>query len=286
VVEAPNPHDAELASHYVDVLTSLSGRGVEERDGRLIAYFVATEAADVVSQVRSRLADGAGPAEIALTHRWQAHEDWSDIWRRGLGPRRVGRRIVVSPTWASPALVSGDVLVSVDPGMAFGTAEHPTTRGCLRALEGLVAEGARVADVGTGSGILAIAAVLLGARGVVALESDPWATATALRNARENAVGDKVDVREATVGTGDLVALGPFDGIVANIEAGVLIPLIPEFRLALAPNGWLVLSGILAVEANGVVQAAMREGLSLTREDREAEWWTGAFTATAGDSRA
>jgi ribosomal protein L11 methyltransferase len=161
--------------------------------------------------------------------------------------------------------------------MAFGTAEHPTTRGCLRTLEALVAEGERVADVGTGSGILAITAALLGASKVVALESDPWASAAARENAVANAVDGRVEILDTTVGAGVLALLGPFDGIVANIETGVLIPLLPDFRLALAPSGWLVLSGILAVEADGVVQAAMREGLSLTCQDSEAEWWTGGF---------
>jgi len=286
VVEVPSPKDEELTSRWIDVLTSLSGRGIEERDGRLVAYFVANDAADVLLQIRSRLRDEADAGEILLTHRFQAHEDWIQIWRRGLGPRRVGERIVVSPTWESPTLGPGDVLVSIDPGMAFGTAEHPTTRGCLRALEGLVREGDRMADVGTGSGILAITAALLGARTVVALDSDPWATATAHSNARVNAVGDRVDIRDGVVGAGDLPALGPFDGIVSNIEAGVLIPLLPEFRLALAPNGWLVLSGILGAEAHVVVQAAMRQGLSLTSGEDEVEWWTGAFTVAAGDSGA
>ena len=286
VVEAPSPHDADLRSQYVEILSSLSGRGVEERDGSLIAYFVATDSADVLARVRAGLAEAAGVGEVLLSHRWQAHEDWSEIWRRGLGPRRVGRRIVVSPTWEAPSLGSGDVLVSVDPGMAFGTAEHATTRGCLRALEETIAEGARVADVGTGSGILAIAAALLGASRVVALESDPWATAAARENARENGVEDRVEVRDAEVGPGDLALLGPFDGIVANIEAGVLVPLLEEFRLALSPNGWLVLSGILATEADVVVHAAMRHALSLTRADPEAEWWTGTFTPTSPGPRA
>jgi ribosomal protein L11 methyltransferase len=289
-VEVASPGDAELASLWIDVLASLSGRGIEERDGMLVAYFVADDAAEVLAQVQSRLADEGGlggtRGEAQLTHRFQPHEDWAEIWRRGLAPRRIGGRIVVSPTWESPPLGPGDVLVSVDPGMAFGTAEHPTTRGCLRALEGLVREGARVADVGTGSGILAITAALLGARTVVALESDPWATAAARENARTNSVEDRVDVRDALVGAGDLRALGPFDGIVSNIEAGVLVPLLPEFHLALAPDGWLVLSGILAVEAAGVVQAAVDHGLSLTRGEDDAEWWTGVFAVAEGDSAA
>jgi ribosomal protein L11 methyltransferase len=286
VVEVPCPRDADLASRWIDVLTSLSGRGVEERDGTLVAYFVSTDTTDVLSLVRARLADETDPGQIALTHHFQAHEDWAEIWRRGLGPRRVGRRIVVSPSWESPPVGAGDVLVSVDPGMAFGTAEHPTTRGCLRALEELVVKDARWADVGTGSGILAIAAALLGARTVVALESDPWATAAARENARTNGVEARVEVSDVTVEAGSLAALGPFDGIVANVETGVLTLLLPEFRLALAPTGWLVLSGILTTEADGIIQAAISHGLSLTREEAEAEWWTGTFAALERDSPA
>lgn len=117
-----------------------------------------------------------------------------EIWRRGLAPRRVTPRIVVSPTWEVPTLTPHEHLVSLDPGLALGTAEHPTTRGALRLLDSRLRAGDRVADVGTGSGILAVAAARLGAGSVLALDVDPWPAAVARDNVERNGLSDRVRV--------------------------------------------------------------------------------------------
>lgn len=280
VVEVRAADDPWINELLIEALSSLSGRGVEERPERLVGYFVVgeTEVQETLRTVEARLHESAPGTSVTLTHRWQAHEDWADLWRRGVVPKRITSRLVVSPTWERPELRTGDLLVSIDPGLAFGTAEHPTTRGCLRLLDSFVREGERVADIGTGSGILAIAAILLGARGVVAVDSDPWACAAARENADANGVADRIEVMQVSVGPRFLPGLGDIDGIVSNIETGALIPLLPGFRLGARLGGWLVLSGIQAGEADAAVQAAESTGFTLVSEDLEADWWSGGFT--------
>ena len=279
VVEVGRPADPGAAGLVVDALARLSGRGVEERDGVLLAYFDRLEEAlpEFTAVVRERLAGAAGGASLDVDVRWQPHEDWAEFWRRGLGARRVAGGLVVSPTWTEPVLRPGDRLLTLDPGIAFGSAGHPTTRGCLRLLVERVGPGQRVADVGTGSGILAIAAALFGARRVVALDSDPWACAAAMDNARRNGVSGAVSVVQATVGTEFLPGEAPFDGIVANLEAGPLVRRLDGFRRGTRPGAWAILGGILDEESARVEVAAARAGFSLEATDSEGGWWSGAF---------
>lgn len=279
VVEVGRPPDPDTAGLVVDTLARLSGRGVEERDGVLLAYFDRLEGAlpELTALVRARVAEAVGGTPLEVDVRWQPHEDWAELWRRGLSARRVADRLVVSPTWAEPVLRPGDRLLTLDPGIAFGSAAHPTTRGCLRLLVERVRPGQRIADVGTGSGILAIAAALFGARPVLALDSDPWACAAATENARRNGVSGVVSVVEAAVGTEFLPGEAPFDGIVANIEAGPLVRRLDGFRGGTRRGAWAILGGILEEESAWVEAAAARAGFSLEATDSEAGWWSGAF---------
>lgn len=282
VLEVEAPRDEELRGIAVEELMSLPTRGVEEQDDLLVAHVPGPveDPEAFVAEVTDRLRRGAGLEAPVVRHHWQAHEEWSESWRRDLAPRRVTERLLVSPTWMDPSVGPGDLLIRLDPGMAFGTAEHPTTRGCLRLLDRAVRPGDRVADAGCGSGILSIAAALLGAARVVAIEMDPWACAVARENAALNGVEDCVEIRERMLDEGFLPDEPPFDGIVANIEAGVLTMLMPGLRGALGPGGWLVLSGIMAHEADAIRTHASEEGLTLRSEDREEDWWSGLFRGT------
>ena len=279
VLEVERPSDESSADLFIDALVGLSGRGVEERDGVLLAYFdrVGGNVEDFVALVRGRLVEAGGDAPVRLRVRWQRHEDWVELWRRGLGARRVTGRLVVSPTWEEPVLRPGDLLISLDPGIAFGSAEHPTTRGCLRLLGETVRPGHSVADVGTGSGILAVAAALFGASHVLALDNDPWACAAAEENARRNGVLKRVRVVEASVGEEFFPRERPFDGVVANIEAPMLIRRLHGFRRGIRPGGWMILGGILEDESGRVEDAAARAGLRLEATDTEGGWWSGTF---------
>jgi ribosomal protein L11 methyltransferase len=275
------PADPDRAALAVEELLALPARGVEERDGRLVVYLPPPgdgDPAPVVERVARRLGPILGePPRVEA--RWQPHEAWEERWRRGLAPRRVTSRLVVSPSWCDPRLAPGEIGIIVDPGMAFGTAEHPTTRGSLQLLDRLVEPGHRAADVGAGSGILSIAAARLGAVRVLALESDPWACGAARENVERNGVEERVEVVEAVVTPRFVAGALPLDGIVANIESGVLVSLLPGFRAGLAPGGWLILSGILESEAGGVREAAASEGFRFASEVREDGWWSGAFVS-------
>lgn len=272
------PWDAELLP---SVLLEAGARAVvEEDEGRFTAPFEPPADPDVeVQGLLERLSGETGLQDLVLTWRWQPHEDWEALWRRGIEPRVVSRRIVVAPSWDVPSPADGQVVVVLDPGMAFGTAEHPTTRGCLRLLDGLVSPGQRLADIGSGSGILAVAAALLGAEEVLALESDPWAVEAARANVVRNGVDGRVVMREALVDLPLLDTLGRFDGILANIERGIVVPLLPGLVRCLRPGGWLVLSGIPRGEAHLVEAAATEAGLRPEGTEPEEDWWSGAFRA-------
>jgi ribosomal protein L11 methyltransferase len=201
------------------------------------------------------------------------HEaDWAEAWKAHFPVLRVGRRLVIRPTWRRHRAEPGDVVVSLDPGMAFGTGLHPTTRLCLAGLEPLAddgrLDGARVLDVGCGSGILAIAAVRLGAQSAVGVDTDPIAIEATLANARRNRLGRRMAARVGTVPTGDR----PVEVVLANLIAGVLVPLAPLVRDELVPGGTLLASGIFLDREVEVREALARAGLSITSRTHEGDW--------------
>ena len=185
-------------------------------------------------------------------------------------------RIVVKPTWTEWDAEPGQVVIDVDPQMAFGTGEHATTRGCLRLLDGVVPADGRVLDVGSGSGILAIAAVRLGAREAVAVEYDPDANLNARENLERNGVDGRVRLVEALADDALLAELGTFDVLLANILSGVIRPLLPAMLRALggSGDGRLIVSGILRVESPDVIRDAEAAGFAIERVDEEEEWWS------------
>jgi ribosomal protein L11 methyltransferase len=172
------------------------------------------------------------------------------------------------------------VVIEVDPEMAFGTGEHGTTRGCLRLLDGVIQLGDRVLDVGSGSGILAIAAARLGAGKVVAVEYDPDANLNARDNLVRNGVEDRVRIVEAMADEEVLAVLGTFDLVLANILSGVIRPLLPAFHSALRDSGEprLIVSGILHTEHPEVLRDAEAAGFHVARVDAEEEWWSALLT--------
>ena len=264
----------DLAGLVAEGLIVLGSGGVEEVAGGVRAWLEtdATDALDV-STLQRRLEEFVGqPLEIVS--RVVPADDWGAEWRRGLQPRRVGERIVVAPTWTSPDLRAGDVLLSIDPEMAFGTGEHGTTRGMLRLLQQVDCGDARVLDVGTGSAILAIAAALLGAVAVDAVESDADALINARDNVERHGVAAQVRLEQSLVDGAWLAAHGSFDIILANILSSVIRPLLPAFRAALRPGGALLVSGILEHEASDVLADAAAAGFHARIEDREDGWWS------------
>jgi ribosomal protein L11 methyltransferase len=200
------------------------------------------------------------------------HEaDWATAWKDYFFVHRVGGRTVIVPSWREAEYQprEHDVVLLLDPGMAFGTGLHPTTRLCLRAAEELVEPGQRVLDVGAGSGILSIAAARLGASFVEAVEVEPVAAAVCLQNVQRNGVVDVVSVQQGTLET----PIGePFDLILANITIRTLLDLHPLLAAHLKPGGRAVLSGVLAERADELLAVLREHGWRHERTDQEQDW--------------
>ncbi|MGB9775468.1 MAG: 50S ribosomal protein L11 methyltransferase [Anaerolineae bacterium] len=203
------------------------------------------------------------------TFRVVAETDWAEAWKQHLTVLHVGRRLVIRPSWLPYTPAEEEVVVELDPGMAFGTGTHPTTQMCLLALEDWVRPGARVLDLGTGSGILAIAAAKLGAGRVLALDTDPQAVTVARENVYRNGVADRVRVARGSLAQ----AIGRFDLVVVNILAGVLIEMAEQgLARRLTPGGHLIAAGLLAGQEEEVRSAFQRAGLTVIGQRQVEDW--------------
>jgi ribosomal protein L11 methyltransferase len=198
--------------------------------------------------------------------------DWADAWKAHFPVMRVGRRLVIRPTWRRHRRAPDDVVLALDPGMAFGTGLHPTTRLCLASLEAVADRGgladARVLDVGCGSGILAIAALKLGAASALGLDTDPIAIEATVANARRNALARRLHAREGTLPTGQ----GSFDVVLANLIAGLLVAVAARLCDELRPGGILVASGIFVDREVDVAAAFEQVGLAIEGRRVEGDW--------------
>ena len=297
VLSVPAPARGEELL-LIDALRRVGARAVERRGHRYEAL-LPPGGSDPVRQVVAE-ATAAVRASTSLGDpqiRWYRlpHEEWARGWRRGQPERRVSDRIVIAPAMGGGPAADpdgpGDAVgrgepttrrVRLEPAVAFGTAEHATTRACLRILDRRLRSGDRILDVGAGSGVLGIAAAVLGASRVLALESDPASCEAVRRNASLNGVAKRIEVRRGEVRPGDLGSVGRFDGVLANLGGAVLISLSGDLAAAVERDGWIALSGVLRAERDAVIAAGRRAGLSLAAEEREAGWWTGVFLPASG----
>jgi ribosomal protein L11 methyltransferase len=199
-------------------------------------------------------------------------EDWAEAWKAHYHPLRIGRRLHIRPLWTETRTAPEDVVISLDPGMAFGTGTHPSTQLCLQALEDRIQTGARVLDLGCGSGILAIAAAKLGAVRVLALDIDPVAVEIAQKNVEQNAVAEKVTVQEGSLES-VVGSSRRFDVIVVNILAKVIIQMCEgHLRDVVRPGGFAIFSGIIHDQANDVEAALRHTGLEPYSRREEGDW--------------
>jgi ribosomal protein L11 methyltransferase len=210
-----------------------------------------------IGELRTRLVDEA---------------DWAEAWKAHFPVLRVARRLVIRPTWRRHRRLAADVVLALDPGMAFGTGLHPTTRLCLSQMESFADRGslanARVLDVGCGSGILAIAALKLGAATATGLDTDPIAIEATVANARRNALTRRLSARLGSLPSDEEA----FDVVLANLIAGVLVPLAAALHRELRPGGTLLASGIFVdreVEVRGAFEG---EGLHVTGHAVDGDW--------------
>jgi ribosomal protein L11 methyltransferase len=250
----------------VGALFAAGARAVEEVGDHLRTYLPAgTDSGPIVRAV----------AAVSRSARVETSEvvvaDWDSAWRDRLTIQRAGR-IALAPPWLADGLDARSTVI-VEPGMAFGTGDHATTRGVLRLMLDVVRPGGRVADLGTGSGVLAIAAAKLGAASVAAIELDPDAIDNAEANVRTNGVGDRVSVL-----LGDAAVLlplvAPVRVVLANIVVPVLLSLLPAVDEALTADGRAVVGGITEDERSAFVAAIGDAGWRVDAEDREENWWS------------
>ena len=296
----------ESCEDVADLLQELTGRGVtieppiealgpdegytldESAPLRLLAYWQGALSEDEKASALAAVRE-AGPAgAIVGAPGWQTirEEDWAETWKEHYDIERVGR-LVVRPAWREYTAAPGEVVISLDPGMAFGTGQHATTRMCMAGMQqvtGNKQQGGtrgtggresglgRVLDLGSGSGILAIAAVALGAEWVLAIDTEEQAVKASTENAALNGMQGEITVREGSIeAVGDD---GPFDLILANINAAALTALAAPMARELKPGAWLFAGGVIAEREAGVAEALRAAGLRIERVMAEGDWRT------------
>ncbi|MEW5949397.1 MAG: 50S ribosomal protein L11 methyltransferase [Thermodesulfobacteriota bacterium] len=291
--------DADLTEALSDFLIDLTGRGICLEDlpasssrtapaaQRIKAYLPLDESyesnmASLHNYIESLKKIFPLSDPVSITSEIIKGEDWSHAWKRFFKPIRLTERIVVRPSWEDFTTKKEDIVLEIDPGMAFGTGSHASTHLSLRALEGIILSEAfrkkfpqiSVLDVGTGTGILGMAAAKLGADRVLGIDIDPEAIKAASENIRKNALGDKMSV------TGqDLTEITEiFSIILANITAFELVRLCPLLFARLKEKGALILSGILAEQIRGLLEVYQQHGFNVLSTSREDEWVCAVLT--------
>jgi ribosomal protein L11 methyltransferase len=204
-------------------------------------------------------------------------EDWSSTWKEHWQPQKIGDRILINPAWLPPPEASDRLVLQLEPGVAFGTGEHATTQLCLEALEMRLGEGTApnqiIADVGCGSGILSVGALLLGAQQVYAVDIDPLAVKSTVENGVLNGFNaDRLISAEGSLDRLTQMVAGSVDGIVCNILAEVIIDLIPQMAAIAKPSTWGILSGILLEQAKPVADTLEDNGWIVAALWRRQEW--------------
>lgn len=257
------------AESLLPTLIELGCLGFEETETHLVGYAELPPdpaAAERLKEAfRALLRTVSGNAEIALDE--VGERNWNEEWERTVAPIEVGSRLAIAPSWNPYRGDPSRLVVTIDPKMSFGTGYHETTRLMLRLLERRLPAGARVLDVGTGTGILAIASVRLGAASAVGTDNDEWAVENARENVRLNGVADRVEIAAGTLPGGPRPDL-----LCANLTLNDLRSLLPDFRAILRPGGILLASGLLSADEGPIASALAAAGFSTEEIERENDW--------------
>jgi ribosomal protein L11 methyltransferase len=280
VAELMTEQFGELAHIYVN----------EETQERVVSLYMATTLAGIreaEGQLRAGLGLVAeaglalGPGKVRSSR--VKREDWSESWKRHFHPLVIGSQLLIKPSWSKRRQRKGQALVVLDPGLSFGTGQHATTSFCLRQL--VQARHARQSqsflDIGTGSGILAIAAAKLGYRPVRAFDFDPQCVGVSTANARRNRIGHKVVITRQDLTRLPATSRAKYDVICANLTFDLLLAERERILARLSPAGRLVLAGILSLQFERVRDAYLAAGMELIATTAEKEWQSGCFARKA-----
>lgn len=247
-----------------------------DEDVLVHAYFPAEHTGhETIDALRARLAEwtpaflGFDAGKRTLETVGVKEEDWAENWKKYYKPFRVGRHLVVRPVWEPYEPLEGDRVISIDPGMAFGNGTHETTSMCLSLVEDLIRPGDEVLDVGCGSGILAIASVLMGAQSALGIDLDPVAVRVANENIARNGLSDRVRAQ-----VGDMLkgVDAKADVVLANIIADVVILLCGAVRAHMKPGAAFVCSGVILDREQDVLDALAKAGFTVEKIERRGEW--------------
>jgi ribosomal protein L11 methyltransferase len=252
-----------------DVMAALfdaGAQGVQELEDALITHVPDQDIANAI--VCAVLAVGD---DVRVETEPLPDVDWSEQWKRSIRAQELGALTVVPP-WLADGRDPARTVV-IEPAMAFGTGEHATTRGVVRLMQRVLHGGERVADLGAGSAVLAIAAIKLGAANAAAIEIDPDAIGNGEENVRRNGVEDRVRIIEGDATT-LLPLVAPVNLVLANIISSVLTELLPAISLALTDDGRAILSGILLAERPEMLRTLSQTGWRIVDEDTEDAWWS------------
>ncbi len=270
--------------------TGVEFRSMDDDRVNLVAYYPLDDRVNTrMQKLRDFLAElpkwgiQPGPATINLKH--VKSEKWAEAWKTAFPPQRIGKRTLIVPTWHETSHNETDILIRLDPGMAFGTGYHPTTRLSLELLENTVKIDDRVADIGTGSGILSIAAVKLGAKQVDATEIDPTAIPVATENFQTNGVTQQVTLSQ---GDGLKDIEDKYHLIIGNILTKVVLPIIPNCPARLHPGGFVIFAGILETELEQIQSVLAEnnfEDLQIVSEKEDKITWVAVKARTNSDKQ-
>jgi len=249
----------------IAALFESGSQGVQEDGAAVVTHFPADAR---IHEIRNAVMAADPRADIAIAD--SPDTDYSE-WRASVSSHQVGG-LVIAPPWLARGL-NPETTVIVDPVMAFGTGEHPTTRGAMRLMQGVIRPGDVVADVGAGSAVLSIAAAKLGATRVAAIEIEHDSIGNAEENVLANSVSERVEVIEGDATT-LLPLLAPVRVVISNIISSVLIAMLPMMKASLASGGQAILAGILVEERDAMVSALDAGGWAIEREDTEDVWWS------------
>ncbi|GAB6100247.1 50S ribosomal protein L11 methyltransferase [Halanaerocella petrolearia] len=210
---------------------------------------------------------GSGKLEV----REVIKEDWSSKWKENFKPLQITDRIVIKPTWEEYQSAPEDIIIEIDPGQAFGTGHHETTESCLQLLEEYLTQDTSLLDIGTGTGILSIAAAKLGAEDIFALDIDPVAIEAAKENANLNVVAEEIDFV-----TGDLVEVVEkgYDLVIANLLPHIILDLIPDLAQVIEDNSYFMLSGIIVEKEEKVKDKLKEYNFKVVERVQQGEWVT------------